>query len=261
MRSRSACARARADRQARHGGAEGGGGAARPAGAEPAGGRGLRPGRSRPPGRWPRAWPRPLATTPDIVGIDTSLRPMRRVPSCGAAPARRSAGHPGGQPSRRPCRARCRAPTRPTCTTASPSTRCRCGCSCRASARSGWTRCWPCRCARQRPAGAAVGAGARRTRRDRQAAVHQGPAAGVVYVSATSADMAGQRGFIDSPLYGLFAIRSQLAAGGAARHGELGEYWIRQPSDPSASTRSSGTASRRSPTRPSATWAPPTAWA
>ena len=35
-----------------------------------------------------------------------------------------------------------------------------------------------------------------------------------------------QRKLIDSPLYGLFAIRSQLAGEG------LGEYWIRQPSDP-----------------------------
>lgn len=38
-----------------------------------------------------------------------------------------------------------------------------------------------------------------------------------------------ERKLVDSPLYGLFAIRSQLAG---LADGSLGEYWIRQPSDP-----------------------------
>jgi len=36
----------------------------------------------------------------------------------------------------------------------------------------------------------------------------------------------------DSPLYGLFGIRPHLAAAQLPGAGELGEYWIRQPSDP-----------------------------
>ena len=42
-------------------------------------------------------------------------------------------------------------------------------------------------------------------------------------------DMAGQ---LDSPLYGLFGIRPVLAEAGLPNTGELGEYWINQPSDP-----------------------------
>ncbi len=38
-----------------------------------------------------------------------------------------------------------------------------------------------------------------------------------------------ERALVDSPLYGLFAIRGQLAG---LADGSLGEYWIRQPSDP-----------------------------
>jgi len=38
--------------------------------------------------------------------------------------------------------------------------------------------------------------------------------------------------FIDSPLYGLFGIRSKLAEAALPNTGEIGEYWIRQPSDP-----------------------------
>jgi len=37
--------------------------------------------------------------------------------------------------------------------------------------------------------------------------------------------------FIDSPLYGLFGIRSRLADAALPNSGELGEYWIHQPSD------------------------------
>lgn len=42
-------------------------------------------------------------------------------------------------------------------------------------------------------------------------------------------DMAGKT---DSPLYGLFGIRGQLDKAALPNTGELGEYWIRQPSDP-----------------------------
>ncbi|TNF60275.1 MAG: efflux RND transporter permease subunit [Burkholderiales bacterium] len=42
-------------------------------------------------------------------------------------------------------------------------------------------------------------------------------------------DMAGQ---LDSPLYGLFGIRGPLAQAPLPNAGELGEYWINQPSDP-----------------------------
>jgi multidrug efflux pump subunit AcrB len=48
----------------------------------------------------------------------------------------------------------------------------------------------------------------------------------VVYVLG---DMAGK---LDSPLYGLFGIRSNLQAAALPNTGELGEYWISQPKDP-----------------------------
>ena len=48
----------------------------------------------------------------------------------------------------------------------------------------------------------------------------------VVYVLG---DMAGK---LDSPLYGLFGIRSQMKAAALPNTGELGEYWISQPKDP-----------------------------
>lgn len=48
-------------------------------------------------------------------------------------------------------------------------------------------------------------------------------------VSYVFGDMAGK---LDSPLYGLFAIRSKLADAALPGTGELGEYWIKQPSDP-----------------------------
>ncbi|RZJ11943.1 MAG: efflux RND transporter permease subunit, partial [Haliea sp.] len=41
-------------------------------------------------------------------------------------------------------------------------------------------------------------------------------------------DMAGR---LDSPLYGLFAVREKLAAAALPGAGALGEYWIRQPAD------------------------------
>jgi multidrug efflux pump subunit AcrB len=48
-------------------------------------------------------------------------------------------------------------------------------------------------------------------------------------VSYVFGDMAGK---LDSPLYGLFAIRPQLKDAQLPNAGELGEYWIRQPQDP-----------------------------
>lgn len=48
-------------------------------------------------------------------------------------------------------------------------------------------------------------------------------------VSYVFGDMAGK---LDSPLYGLFAIRPNLKNAVLPAMGELGEYWIRQPQDP-----------------------------
>jgi multidrug efflux pump subunit AcrB len=48
-------------------------------------------------------------------------------------------------------------------------------------------------------------------------------------VTYVMGDMAGQ---LDSPLYGLFGIRNHLAEAALPNAGELGEYWVRQPSDP-----------------------------
>ncbi len=48
-------------------------------------------------------------------------------------------------------------------------------------------------------------------------------------VSYVFGDMAGK---LDSPLYGLFAIRPHLAKAALPGTGELGEYWISQPNDP-----------------------------
>jgi len=48
-------------------------------------------------------------------------------------------------------------------------------------------------------------------------------------VSYVYGDMSGK---LDSPLYGLFDIRTHLAEAALPGTGELGEYWINQPSDP-----------------------------
>jgi multidrug efflux pump subunit AcrB len=48
-------------------------------------------------------------------------------------------------------------------------------------------------------------------------------------VSYVYGDMAGK---LDSPLYGLFAIRGKLKDAALPGMGELGEYWISQPTDP-----------------------------
>lgn len=47
-------------------------------------------------------------------------------------------------------------------------------------------------------------------------------------VSYVFGDMAGQ---LDSPLYGLFAIRDKLAKAALPGTGEMGEYWITQPAE------------------------------
>ncbi len=57
----------------------------------------------------------------------------------------------------------------------------------------------------------------------------------VAYVLAdvgTRAVAGDERKLVDSPLYGLFAIRAKLAQAALPDSGELGEYWIRQPADP-----------------------------
>jgi multidrug efflux pump subunit AcrB len=52
-------------------------------------------------------------------------------------------------------------------------------------------------------------------------------------VSYVFGDVAAGGQTADSPLYGLFGIRPQIASGAAlAELGALGEYWIRQPADP-----------------------------
>jgi multidrug efflux pump subunit AcrB len=48
-------------------------------------------------------------------------------------------------------------------------------------------------------------------------------------VSYVIADVAGR---IDSPLYGMFAVRGEIAGARLAEGGNLGEYFIRAPSDP-----------------------------
>jgi len=48
-------------------------------------------------------------------------------------------------------------------------------------------------------------------------------------VAYVVADMAGK---LDSPLYGMFGMRSDIAKVGAPQGGKLGEYFIRQPEDP-----------------------------
>ncbi|HOZ67033.1 MAG TPA: efflux RND transporter permease subunit, partial [Burkholderiaceae bacterium] len=47
-------------------------------------------------------------------------------------------------------------------------------------------------------------------------------------VSYVFGDMAGQ---LDSPLYGLFAIRDKLSKAALPGTGEMGEYWITQPAE------------------------------
>jgi len=55
---------------------------------------------------------------------------------------------------------------------------------------------------------------------------------GVSYVFGDVGRRAEGAQIPDSPLYGLFAIRDRLSEVAMPGMGELGEYWIRQPSDP-----------------------------
>ena len=61
---------------------------------------------------------------------------------------------------------------------------------------------------------------------DRERPVHHKDLLPVVYV------VADQAGKTDSPLYGMFAARGKVAGQPLAEGGTLGEYFIRQPSDP-----------------------------
>jgi multidrug efflux pump subunit AcrB len=116
--------------------------------------------------------------------------------------------------------------TPPTCTTATASTRCPCAAAA-ARAQVGLDALLALPCAPPTAAGAAVGAGA----------VERGVIDKPLFtkdlqpVSYVFGDMAG--GKLDSPLYGLFAIRDKLdSAAACPGTGELGEYWIRQPDRP-----------------------------
>ncbi len=61
---------------------------------------------------------------------------------------------------------------------------------------------------------------------DRDRPIHHKDLLPVVYV------IADQAGRVDSPLYGMFAARGRVAGQPLAEGGVLGEYFIRQPSDP-----------------------------
>jgi multidrug efflux pump subunit AcrB len=61
---------------------------------------------------------------------------------------------------------------------------------------------------------------------DRDRAIYHKDLLPVVYV------VADQAGRVDSPLYGMFAVRGKLAGAALEDGGTLGEYFIRQPSDP-----------------------------
>jgi multidrug efflux pump subunit AcrB len=79
-------------------------------------------------------------------------------------------------------------------------------------------------------AGAAVGAGARGARRDRQAAVHQGPAGRELRLRRRRPAAPGA----DSRLAAVRPVRHPRSCSPVALPGTgaLGEYWIRQPADP-----------------------------
>ena len=61
---------------------------------------------------------------------------------------------------------------------------------------------------------------------DRDRAIYHKDLLPVVYV------VADQAGRVDSPLYGMFAARGKIAGAALEDGGTLGEYFIRQPSDP-----------------------------
>jgi multidrug efflux pump subunit AcrB len=62
--------------------------------------------------------------------------------------------------------------------------------------------------------------------RTRERTIHHKDLLPVTYVIG---DVAGR---VDSPLYGMFGVRGDLAHAALPQGGELGEYFIRQPSDP-----------------------------
>jgi len=66
----------------------------------------------------------------------------------------------------------------------------------------------------------------RPVRTDRDRPIYHKDLLPVVYV------FADQAGRVDSPLYGMFAARGKLAGAALEDGGTLGEYFIRQPSDP-----------------------------
>ena len=63
-------------------------------------------------------------------------------------------------------------------------------------------------------------------RNDRDRPIYHKDLLPVVYV------VADQAGRVDSPLYGMFAARGKVAGAALEEGGRLGEYFIRQPSDP-----------------------------
>src|SRR5581483_1829520 len=66
----------------------------------------------------------------------------------------------------------------------------------------------------------------RATRTDRDRPLYHKDLLPVVYV------VADQAGRVDSPLYGMFAARAKIAGKPLDEGGTLGEYFVRQPSDP-----------------------------
>ena len=99
-------------------------------------------------------------------------------------------------------------------------------CNCRPSARATSTRCCNWRCARR--SGKLVPIRELVTVSDtlREQPIYHKDLLPVIYVVG---DMAGK---VDSPLYGMFQMRSALAKIAVPGGGQLGEYFIRQPDDP-----------------------------
>ena len=70
-------------------------------------------------------------------------------------------------------------------------------------------------------------------------------------------DMAGK---LDSPLYGMFSMRSDIATIKAPNGGGLIEYFIKPPAGAYRDYAIKWDGGGKSPLRPSATWALPMAW-
>ena len=211
---------------------EGGRSAARPAGDEPAGGRGLRSRRGRPPaaraacGRGLRADARHRGHRHHAEGGRAACLPAR------AAQQGRVARHPGGHRradgAGRAVGRRRGLPARRAGQVAgagAPAIAARIAGGARIAAGAAVAR-------RHRAARAAERAGARRARRHRQAAVHEGPARRELCVRRRRHAC---RLAADCPTPRCTAcsrIRTPLKAAALPGTGELGEYWIKQPSDP-----------------------------